>query len=118
MNSNNTPYSPKLYRFGTIIRCMAVIFILALGSSLVSLPFASSKSKSSILNTVEEEAGGTNAPNEEHKCGKSLNCHLADFSGLLAQQRLQKASYVIPASVVILSSNHCQKVIQPPDTKA
>jgi hypothetical protein len=96
---------------------MAVLFMLALGSSLVSLPFASNKSKSSILNTVEEEAAGNNAPNEEHKSGKSLQCHLPDFSDLLSLQRFQKASYVIPASVVILSSNHCQKVIQPPDSK-
>jgi hypothetical protein len=107
-----------LYRSGNVIRCIAVLFILALASSLVSLPFASNKCKSSILNTVEEEAAGSNTANEEHKSGKNLQCHLPDFSEFLAAQKLQKVTYVIPYSVVILSSNHCQKVIQPPDNKA
>ncbi|ULQ52318.1 hypothetical protein [Flavihumibacter fluvii] len=120
MNSKNISYCPRLFRYGLLIRSLALFFSLALCTSLVSLPFASNKCKTSILNTVEEEAGSSNPNNinEEHKSGKSMQCHFPDFADYLALHRLQKAPYVIPASVVILSSNHCQKVIQPPDFKA
>jgi len=94
---------------------MAVLFFIVLVSSLVSIPLSSNKSKASILNTVEEEAGGANPQNDEHKSGKSLQCHLPNSEGVIMQRRQQKVTYVIPYSVIILSSNHCQKVIQPPD---
>lgn len=94
---------------------MAFFFIFALGTSLVSLPLASNKSKTSILNTVEEEAGNSNTINEEHKSGKSIQCNILNFAEILALKRNQRVSYIIPASVTILSSNHCHKDIQPPD---
>jgi len=97
---------------------MAFFFIFALGTTLVSLPLASNKCKTSILNTVEEEAGNSNTLNEEHKSGKSIQCHIPNFAEILALQRNQRVSYMIPASVTILSSNHCQKDIQPPDNSS
>ena len=94
---------------------MAVFFMVALTSTLVSLPFASRQNRTVILNTVEEECGGaTNSINEEHKSGKTLHGHFFDFDTLMQLNRVQ-VKYDVPRSVNILSSSHSRRIIQPPE---
>jgi len=96
---------------------MAVVFILALGSSLVALPFSNKLNRGALLTAQEEEAGAGNSNNfnEEHKCGKSLHHHFLEFSDWLATQRRMTAVFEIPQSVDILSSLHIRRIIQPPE---
>jgi hypothetical protein len=94
---------------------MAVFFMVALTSTLVSLPFASRQNRTVILNTVEEEAGSTtNTFNEEHKSGKSLHGHFFDFDSFMQLNRVA-VKYDVPRSVNILSSSHSRRIIQPPE---
>ncbi|MBZ5857920.1 hypothetical protein [Flavihumibacter profundi] len=89
---------------------------MALTSSLVSLPFASKKAKTVILNTVEEEAvNNAGNFNEEHKSGKTPQCQFLDYAAFLAQQNIQEKTFLIPRSVNFLSSDYSRKMIQPPD---
>ena len=90
--------------------------MLALGSSIVSLPFSSRLNRASILTAQEEEAGGnSNNFNEEHKCGKSLHHSFLEFSEWLKLRKRTTAVYEIPQSVDINSSLYKHRLIQPPD---
>lgn len=117
MNCAKPTYCLRLYRFRWLAACVAVLFITALTSSLVSLPFASRQNRTLILNTVEEEAGGSSANtlNEEHKSGKTLHGHYLDFDSLMQLNMFQRAQYDVPRSVDILSSLHSRRIIQPPE---
>lgn len=109
-------YTPRLFRYRWLVGCMAVFFMLALGSSLVSLPFSSRLNRSALLNTVEEEASGnSNTLNEEHKSGKSLHAQFFDLTAFLQKADPVSISYEIPQSVDIISSLHSRRIIQPPD---
>ncbi len=109
--------TPRLYRLKWLVSCMAVIFTLALASSLVSLPFSSRQNRSALLNTVEEEAaaGSSNNINEEHKSGKSLHAHFLDLSEILGAQNTVANVFEIPRAVDIISSLHIRRIIQPPE---
>ncbi|KIC92185.1 hypothetical protein [Flavihumibacter sp. ZG627] len=117
MTNINSSFYPALYRYRALLCAVAVLFMMALSSSLVMLPFASKQNKTVILNTVEEEAGGSssNNINEEHKNGKSFNGHLYDFDAFLLSQRLSRSHYNIPRSVNILSTLHSKRIVQPPE---
>lgn len=115
MKSSAARYYPSLYRFRWLAACMAVFFMVALASSLVSLPFTSRQNRTVVLNTVEEEAGSTtNTINEEHKSGKTLHGHFFDFDTFMQLNRVQ-VNYDVPRSVNILSSSHSRRIIQPPE---
>ncbi len=116
MRRRKASCSPKLFRFRWLIGAMTVVFMLALGSSLVSLPFSNRFNRSSILTAQEEEAGGNNNSfNEEHKCGKSLHHNFLEFSDWLASEMRMTVVFEIPQSVNILSSLHIRRIIQPPE---
>jgi hypothetical protein len=108
-------FCPRLYRIKWLINSMAIFFMLALSASLVSLPFASKQNRTVILNSVEEEAGNSNAFNEEHKSGKSIHCQFLDFCAYMQLGNKELEKYNFPRSVDILSSLHSKKDIQPPD---
>jgi hypothetical protein len=115
MKKTRQHFTPRLFRVKWLINCMAVFFMLALSTSLISLPFSSKQNRTVILNTVEEEAGNSNSFNEEHKSGKSIHCQFLDFAAYLQSANQQSVKYGFPRSVDILSSLHSKKDIQPPD---
>jgi hypothetical protein len=109
-------YGLRLYCVRWLVQGITVFFIMALTSSLVSLPFTSKKAKTVILNTVEEEAlNNAGNFNEEHKSGKIPQCQFLDYAAFLAQQNMQEKTFLIPRSVNFLSSDYSRKMIQPPD---
>ncbi|MFT4024289.1 MAG: hypothetical protein QM664_10955 [Flavihumibacter sp.] len=116
MRPRKASYGPKLFCYRWLISAMAVVFMLALGSSLVSLPFSNNLNRSRILTAQEEEAGGNNNNfNEEHKCGKSLHHNFLEFSEWLAFNNRTAIVFEFPQSVNILSSLHTSRIIQPPE---
>jgi hypothetical protein len=95
---------------------MAMVFMLTLFSSLVSLPFVSKKNKSIILNTVEEESkSGSNSATEEHHSGEKCSVLYLDMAGFILQNIRLAITYPVITSIAILSSSHFEKMIQPPD---
>jgi len=116
MRQRRYSHGPKLFRYRWLISTIAVVFMLALGSSLVSLPFSNQLNRARILTAQEEEAGGNNNNfNEEHKCGKSLHHSFLEFSEWLALRKRTTAVYEIPQSVDINSALYKHRLIQPPD---
>jgi hypothetical protein len=90
--------------------------MFTLASSLVSLPFASKKTRTVILNTVEEEAGSsTNNFNEEHHHGKSIACSLQDGFLLTIHDCLLARTAPNPIDESFHSSDFKDELIQPPD---
>ncbi|WP_157473950.1 hypothetical protein [Flavihumibacter petaseus] len=108
--------TPKLFRLRWLVSAMAVFFMCALASSLVSLPFSSRQNRSTLLNAVEEEAAGSNNNfNEEHKCGKSLHSNFLDMSAYLERARKATITFEIPRSVDLGAFPHIRRIIQPPE---
>lgn len=90
--------------------------MLALASTLVMLPLVSKQNKTVLLNTVEEEAGGSNSNiNEEHKSGKTIHASFLDFTHYMQLSMATRGQYDIPLTIDILSTNHTRRIIQPPE---
>lgn len=95
---------------------MAFFFIMALASTLVMLPLVSKQNRTVLLNSVEEEAGGSNnSINEEHKSGKSIHANFLDFAQIMQLSLAIRAQYEIPRSVNIRTTDHTRRIIQPPE---
>jgi hypothetical protein len=117
MQKAKNKYSPLLYRFNILVKLVTFVFIIVLSSTLVSLPLATKLSKSTILNTAEEESANNNF-NEEHHAGKTYSQHIYDYSAWLNNTAIIKTIYIIPQSVNIVSSQHSKCFSPPPEVAA
>lgn len=116
MRNRSAIHTPKLFSCRWLVSAVAVVFMLALGSSIVSLPFSNRLNRNALLNSQEEEHScNNNNFNEEHKCGKSLHSHFLEFSDYLKLAGMSGTTYGIPRNTDLYPAIHARRIIQPPE---